>query len=290
MPSAPISFVVLTLNEAANLPSCLESVGDLVDEIFVVDSGSTDATLEIARAAGAHIATHPFTTHSEQWAWALESLPLRNDWVLALDADQRVTPELADELRTLFAHGGPPAAVEGYYMKRRQIFRGTWIRHGGYYPKYLLKLFRTSAVRLDPSELLDHHFSVGRARRLDHDIIEANANEDHIAFWMQKHIHYAALLATESARPSPGPNASLARSWVDPAERAVLLKRTWRRFPLYWRGVAFFFYRYVVRLGFLDGRQAFIFHFFQSCWFRVLVDVMIEERAADALAATGADG
>src|SRR5436190_20781869 len=145
-PSAPLTVVVLTFNEERNLAACLESVTGWTRDVFVVDSGSSDGTLAIAARFGARVVAHPFETHAAQWQWALHTLPVATDWVLGLDADQRVMAELRDEIVTTLESS---EGIDGFFVNRRQIFRGTWIRHGGYYPKYLLKLFRRSKVHLD---------------------------------------------------------------------------------------------------------------------------------------------
>ncbi len=148
-----ISAVILTLNEELNLPACLESLRGWCGQMVVVDAGSSDGTWRVARQHGAEIVRHPFETHAQQWNWALKTVPLRGDWVLALDADQRVTPELRDEI--LKSVPAAPMEIAGYYLPRKQIFRGKWIRHGGYWPKHLLKLFRRGAGWCDERELLD---------------------------------------------------------------------------------------------------------------------------------------
>src|SRR5215813_8857753 len=126
---AQLTFIVLTRNEENNLPACLESVFGWVKDIFVVDSGSTDSTLTIAEEYGAQVVAHRFEGHSKQWNWALHNLPITTEWVLGLDADQRVTPELAQEI-TDFVNGRGSDGADGCFIKRRQIFRGKWIRHG----------------------------------------------------------------------------------------------------------------------------------------------------------------
>lgn len=281
MERIPVSAVVLTRDEALNLPACLASMRDLVDEIYVVDSGSTDGTQDIAAAAGAMVITHEFNGHSAQWQWALAELPLRHEWVLGLDADQRLTPELAEELRARFRQPEQLAQYAGFYVKRRNIFRGKWIRWGGYYPKRFIKLFRRGRLRHEAADLLDHHFHVqGRVGRLDHDIIEENRKEEQIDFWVQKHLRYAELLAMEEVRRRNGvaPTAVKPSLFGNPDERAEWQKHTWALLPRFIRAPAYFIWRYVFLLGFLDGKQGFAFHFLHAFWFRLVTDLKIDEQ------------
>ena len=283
----PLAAVILTFNEERNLDECLGSLAGWVSELHVVDSGSTDQTLAIAARHGARVTPHPFETHAKQWQWALLALPLEADWVLALDADQHVTPELAAEIGRLVTSNDP--AIAGGYVKRRQVFRGRWIRHGGYYPKYLLKLFRRSAVWMDEGDLVDHHFHVrGNTVLLDHDIVEDNRNEASIAEWTAKHNRYAVLQAKEQlARAAAGTSGTRAALFGTPDERVLWLKQVWNGLPLYWRPALYFVYRYVLRLGFLDGREGFVFHVLQAYWYRLLVDINVDELRRKASAPTG---
>jgi glycosyltransferase involved in cell wall biosynthesis len=273
---SPVTVVVLTRDEARNLPACLASVADWAKAVFVVDSGSTDATTRLAAEAGAVVASHPFESHARQWGWALRSLPIPTEWVLALDADQRVTPELREAIdRAVSADGGP----EGYFVARRQVFRGRFIRHGGYYPKYLLKLFRRSVVSIDDGDLVDHHFGVrGPTGRLSGDLVEDNRNEADLSVWIAKHARYARLQALEEWRRPRVAAGGLAGGLLgSPDQRIRVLKNGWSRLPLFVRPGLYFFYRYVLRLGFLDGREGFVFHFLQAFWYRLLVDVHLDE-------------
>lgn len=277
----PVSVVVLTRNEERNLRACLDSVSDWVQCVFVVDSGSTDGTVPMAEAAGARVVSHPFETHARQWRWALDTLPIATEWVLALDADQRVTPELRAAIAS--ALSGPSAAgVSGYFLNRRQIFRGRWIRHGGYYPKYLLKLFRRGAVSLDDADLVDHHFAVsGPLGRLAGDLIEDNRNEAAIAEWTAKHNRYAVLQARQEViAQRAGTRLNVSAILGHPDLRTQWLKQQWARLPLFLRPCLYVAYRYVLRGGFLDGREGFVFHVLQGFWYRLLVDINISEQTA----------
>lgn len=284
----PVTLVVLTFNEERNLDACLASLTPFVTASFVVDSGSTDRTREIAAAHGAEIVVHPFESHARQWKWALDNLPLATDWVLALDADQRATPDLLRAIGSLVDDGARRDVVGGYVV-RRQMFRGRWIRHGGYYPKHLLKLFRREAVAIDEGDLVDHHFRVnGRTAVLGADIIEENQNENVIATWIAKHNRYAVLQAREEFERRRVRTKSPGRFFGAPDERVLWLKAIWERLPLYVRPCLYFTYRYVIRLGFLDGREGFVFHVLQGFWYRLLVDINLEE--LDRAAATPVAG
>jgi glycosyltransferase involved in cell wall biosynthesis len=269
-----VSVIVLTFNEERNIVACLDSVRDWASAVFVVDSASSDRTVELAAAAGAVVVPHAFETHARQWAWAMANLPIGTGWVLALDADQRVTPELRDAVREV-VDAADSVSPTGYYLNRRQVFRGRWIRHGGYYPKYLLKLFRRDAVSIDERDLVDHHFSVsGPTGTLRGDLIEQNLNEDEIRVWIDKHNRYARLQALQELE-SGGPDGGAL--FGTPDDRVRWMKRWWRRLPLFVRPALYFVYRYVLRLGFLDGREGFLFHVLQAFWYRLLVDINISE-------------
>lgn len=283
----PLTLVVLTYDEQRNLPTCLESVAGWIKDLIVLDSGSTDMTKEIAMGYDATIVDHPFETHAKQWEWALGNLPVSTEWVLCLDADQRVTPDLRDEIIRLFTEEEDSLTdLDGFYVKRRQVFRGRWIRHGGYYPKYMLKLFRKDAARTDKQDLMDHHFYItGRAAKLRNDIIEDNHKERDITFWIEKHNRYARLLAEEEFRRVHGGVAWPIHPTLfgTPDQQAAWLKRLWYRLPLYSRPLVYFVYRYFLRLGLLDGKQGFIFHFLQAFWFRLLVDIHLDQLRGDKI-------
>jgi glycosyltransferase involved in cell wall biosynthesis len=280
----PLSVLVTTRNEEANVERCLRSVHGLADQVFVLDSESTDGTVEIARRY-AEVQTLAYD-HSRiiPWIfqWGLDNLPLRNDWVLILEADQAVTPELREEIAALLAR---PDAVreDGFYIRRRQIFRGKPLRFGGYGSKVLLKLFRRSRSGLDPVEQDTRVYVRGPVGRLRAPLEEWNVKEDSIQFYLQKHLRYAEAFAREEFERRRGgtPWKTAPRLFGTPDERILWMKSRYYRMPLYLRPFLYFLYRYFFLLGILDGKTGLIFHFLQAFWFRLIVDVRLEEMLRD---------
>ena len=284
--SCRVCTIILTHNEQANLPACLESLRELGCKVFIVDSGSGDRTVEIAREQGAEVVTHPFESHARQWNWALQNLPISTEWILALDADQRVSAKLRDEIAALLDNEETARGnVNGFYVKRKQIFRGKWIRHGGYYPKYLLKLFRRGQAWADENDLVDHHFVVrGETSKLKNDIIEDNRNEADISVWIDKHNRYATPQARQEFKRAQRKQELIQRGSLrgSPDERILWLKNIWCRLPLFIRPFLYFSYRYFLRLGFLDGKPGFVFPFLQAFWYRLLVDINLDDLRREA--------
>ncbi|MFL6258761.1 MAG: glycosyltransferase family 2 protein [Thermoanaerobaculia bacterium] len=276
----PLSVLVTTRDEEANVERCLKSVHGFADQVFVLDSESTDGTVEIARRY-AEVRTLAYD-HSRiiPWIfqWGLDNLPLRNDWVLILEADQAVTPELREEIAALLAR---PDTVreDGFYIRRRQIFRGKPLRFGGYGGKVLLKLFRRSRSGLDPVEQDTRVYVRGPVGRLRAPLEEWNVKEDSIQFYLQKHLRYAEAFAREEFERRRGgiPWKVAPRLFGTPDERILWMKSRYYRMPLYVRPFLYFLYRYFFLLGILDGKTGFVFHFLQAFWFRLIVDVRLEE-------------
>ena len=269
-----LAVIILTYNEEANLPSCLESLKRIEGHSFVVDSGSTDRTVKIAKAAGATAVEHPFENYGAQRNWALQNLPIAAEWVLHLDADERLTPELVCEINEVLRN--PPVDIDGFLLRRRTVFMGKWIRHGGHYPSHHLRLFR-KAKGCCEDRLYHQHFIVnGKVGRLKHDFIDVTMSD--VNEWSMRHIRWAEFEAL--AIMNRVPQARLVRaSWCgSPIERRRWLREgVYHRFPLFLRAFLYWFYRYFLRLGFLDGKEGLIFHFLQGCWAQFLVDVKIYE-------------
>jgi len=271
---AAVTVVILTYNEEANLPSCLESLRGLTCAIVVVDSGSTDRTVAIAREAGALVAEHPFANYAAQRNWALENVPIRSEWVLNLDADERLTPDLVQEIADVLH--APVSEVDGYLLRKRTVFMGRWIKHGAHYPSYHLRLFRKQRGRCE-ERLYDQHFVVnGTVRTLQHDYVDVLTSD--LDVWMQRHIRWAGLEARELSLSREDGPLVVPKLLGDPIQqRRWLRDRLYARAPLFTRAFLYWFYRYFLCVGFLDGKEGLIFHFLQGCWYRFLIDVKLHE-------------
>ena len=269
-----LTAIVLTLNEEIDLPACLDSLGRLECPIVVVDSGSGDRTVEIAEQAGAAVFHHEFESCARQLNWALDNVPIDSEWLLRLDADERITPELADELTERLARRAD--GVTGFYVRRREYFMGRWIRHGGYYPTWLLRVWKRGTARAEDRMMDDHMLLLeGEAVLLDHDIFEENGKG--LFKWTEKHIDYAAREA-QILLADPREDGVRPSAFGTPEERRRWLRdRVYGRTPLFLRAFLYFGYRYFLRLGFLDGRAGLVFHFLQGCWYRFQVDALLYE-------------
>lgn len=274
-----LAVLILTHNEEKNIGKCLRSVLPLTDRLHVVDSGSDDATVAICRSLGAAVAVRPWTTYADQFNWGLDHFDFGTDWVMRLDADEELTPELVAALRQFLAQPDPD--VTGVYVRRRVYFMGRWIRHGGYYPTWLLRVFRRGAGRCEAT-WMDEHILLDRGRsvRLHQDIIDHN-NKD-LTFWTDKHNRYANREVLDVAERRGGGDAAgrLAPTLAggQAQVRRWAKERVYGRAPLFVRPFLYFLYRYFLRLGFLDGREGLIFHFLQGFWYRFLVDAKLFER------------
>jgi len=273
------SFIILTYNEEVHLPRLLESIAGLQAPIFILDSGSTDDTLTIAEKFKAVVKVNPFINHPKQWDFALMNFDIQTPWIIGLDADQIVTAELFLQLRNFKSEAYQQ--VNGIYFNRKNFFKGKWIKYGGFYPKYLLKMFRTGIGYSDLNENMDHRFIVTGQTAIwkNGHILEENLKENQISFWIDKHNRYSDLIAHEEVERLNNlrQQANKANFWGNPDERNAWLKRLWWKLPLGLRPFLYFSYRLIFKLGILDGSTGILFHFLQGFWFRLIVDVKIKE-------------
>jgi len=274
-----ITAILLTYNETKHLRRCIESLQPVCSRIVIVDSFSTDDTCEIARSLGAEVVQNAWPgTQAAQLNWAIEHAEVVTPWAMRMDADEYLTPELQAELQALLPTLDD--SVVGLKVPRRVVFKGKNILHGGFYPQWLLRLWRTGQGHCE-ARMMDEHMVVGEGKVLDlrHDLVDENLNDIH--WWTTKHNNYARREAADLlnielglwAEEGAGGNKANAQA----SRKRWIKEKVYRRLPIGMRPALYFLYRFVFLRGFLDHPRVWIFHFLQGFWYRLLVDVNVWE-------------
>jgi glycosyltransferase involved in cell wall biosynthesis len=287
VPSADLCVIVLTYNEEKHIERALQSVAGVAREIFVIDSGSTDRTVEIATLHGAKVLQHAFVNQARQFQWALETAPITATWILRLDADEIIEPDLRVEISTKLPVC--PADIVGINLKRKHIFMDRWVRHGGRYPLVMLRIWRRGHGRIE-DRWMDEHMLVwgGRTTTFEGGFSDHNLND--LSFFTDKHNKYATREAIEILNQRIGMFARDGGLTTESASLQASIKRwikerIYNRIPFTISAGAYFVWRYIFQLGFLDGRSGLVYHALQGFWYRFLVGskVMELERAISNL-------
>lgn len=279
-----LSVIVLTYNEELHIRRAIENVIGIAKEIFIIDSFSTDKTVEIASEYdNVTILQNKWeNNHAKQLNWGLVNAPIKTKWVLRLDADEYLTPELISELKDRL-----PVLDEditGIAFKRRTMFMGKWMKKG-IYPVILLRLFQYGKAICE-QRLMDEHIQLleGREVVFENDFVDDNLND--ISWYCNKHINYAVreagdLLDMEhnitGAALSDGERALTAQAMEKRAK-----KHKYARQPLFFRSFVYFLYRYLFKGAILEGKEGFLFTFIQGWWYRTIVDMKIYELKRDS--------
>ena len=274
------SFIILTFNEEIHLLRLLASIKELNAPIYILDSGSTDRTFKVIEEVKTEdevkveIKVNQFENHPKQWDFALKNFDVKTPWIIGLDADQIVTPELFNLLKNF--KDEDYKNINAIYFNRKNFFQGTWIKHGGYYPFYMLKMFRTEIGFSDLNENMDHRF-VAPGKSLiwkDGYLLEENLKENDTEFWIAKHRKYSKLIAEEEYERLYSNRSQTVDPlfFGNPDQRRAWFKRLWWNLPLGLRPYLYFSYRLIFKLGILDGKTGIYFHYLHALWFRKLVD------------------
>lgn len=274
-----IAVIILTYNESLHLARALESVAKLADEVFVVDSFSTDDTIAIAEAHGARVSQRVFDNQARQFNWALDTLDIRSDWILRLDADEVLEADLVDNILRELPR--LPQDVTGINLKRKHIFLDRWIRHGGRFPVVLLRLWRRGHGRVE-DRWMDEHVVIDHGRTMTIEGGFADHNLNDLTYFTDKHNKYATREAVEVLGRRHGLFAEDATLDAKTASRQAALKRwikesIYNRLPFWCGPIGYFLFRMIIQLGALDGREGLIYHFLQGLWYRFLVGAKVVE-------------
>ncbi|SDR64017.1 Glycosyltransferase involved in cell wall bisynthesis [Rhizobiales bacterium GAS113] len=274
-----ITVIILTFNEEVHIERCIASIAPLAERIIIVDSFSTDRTVEIARKMGAEIVQRAFKHQADQFQWAQENCNIATDWVLRLDADEYLETLLISAIRsgaTLWQ-----SDVTAVNFRLKVIFREKWIRFGGYYSTILTRMWRTGAGIYE-QRWMDEKVVITHGRILElrsGDLVDHNLQD--IDWWTAKHNRYATRQMVDFINREyelfPIDESVDTRAHAQARWKRFLRNRVFSRAPLYIRSVLYFIYRYLLRGGFLDGKQGFVWHFLQGFWFFVLTDAKIDE-------------
>jgi len=277
---ADIAVIILTYNESLHLVRALWHIQGFARQIFVIDSFSTDDTVEIARSFGAEVLQHPFQNQARQFQWAMDNAPITSQWVMRLDADEIIERDLSDEIITRLP--SLPPDVTGVYLNRKTIFQGKFIRHGGRYPMLLLRIWRHGRARIE-DRWMDEHIYLLEGRSVAFAGGFADHNLSNLAAFTSKHNNYASREALDVINSKlnlwplePGVLAGESRTRQAGVKRFIK-EKIYNRMPFEVAAFAYFLYRYIIRLGFLDGREGFLYHLLQGFWYRFLVGAKVRE-------------
>lgn len=271
-----ITAIILTKNEEVNIARCINSITGLADRIVVVDSGSTDNTIEIAKGLGAEIYKHePFEHYAKQFNWALDNVDVKTKWVYRIDADEVVTPELKkDIIEECNKHHDD--SVNGLVMKFKVYFMGRFLTHGGIYPFYNLTIFKYGYGRYEDRAMGEHVvLAEGQTIDLKNDCLHYDFKD--LTAWINKHNWYATREVADYMATIE--NKQIDTSLYHEAEKTKKLRDgLYYKLPKFWRARFYYWYRYYFKLGFLDGEAGRVHAFLQAYWYRYLIDAKILEQ------------
>lgn len=273
----PITAIILTYNEEKNIQDCLDSLKGWIDEIIVVDSYSTDETLNlITQYPDVKVIQNKFENYSQQRNWAFDNLEIGNQFIFNLDADHRVMPQLRDELFDYFARG-IPEEINGFMASRRTMFLGKWIKRGGHFPVYHGVIFRKGFGQCEQKKYDQHFLIQGKCIVLKGNVIDIITES--LSVFTERHNRWSTLEAEDflEYQISKGEGRVKALKEGNEMEKRRYKRMKYYSYPPFLRVFLYFFHRFIIKGGFREGVPGLIFHFLQGFWFRFLVDAKIWE-------------
>lgn len=277
-----LSVIILTYNEEKHLDRALESVAGIASEIFVVDSFSTDSTVAIAKRHNAIVLQNPFINQAKQFQWALDNASISSEWVMRLDADEYIEADLAAEIQSKLP--SLPQEVTGINLKRKLVFMGRTIKHGGRGLLVMTRIWRRGCGAIE-DRWMDEHIFVREGRTVTFQGGFADHNLNGLSNFTDKHNKYATREAIETLNShlhfmKPVASLTISGTSQQAATKRALKEHVYNRIPFQVSTLAYFLYRYVVLLGFLDGKEGLIYHVLQGFWYRFLVGAKLTELKA----------
>ncbi len=272
-----LSAIILTYNEEIHIARCIKSLQPYVKEIFVVDSFSNDNTVKIAEELGAEVYQNPWINYATQFNWGLQNCPIKTPWVWRIDADEYIDKTLGENVNKCITDADEK--LSGINIKRKIVFLGKPLLHGTWYPRWNLKVFKYGKGECE-NRWMDEHIILheGTSTQVEGDQTDDNLNN--ITWWTDKHNGYATREAVDIlyTQVKTDKNSSVkSKLFGNEAERLRWLKNRYNKIPLFVRPFFNFFYRYIIRGGFRDGKQGFLWHILQGFWYRMLVDAKVWE-------------
>jgi glycosyltransferase involved in cell wall biosynthesis len=277
-----LAVIILTYNEERHISRALASVAGIAGEIFVVDGFSSDNTTELARAHGATVLQNRFVNYAKQFQWALDHAPITASWIMRLDADEVIEADLAQRIGDELP--GLAGDIVGINLKRKHIFLGRWIRHGGRYPLVLLRIWRRGHGRIE-DRWMDEHMILWGGRTVTFEGGFADHNLNDLTFFTDKHNKYATREAIDVINErrhlfhrdvdlvkEQGSRQAAIKRWIK--------QRLYNRIPYQISAPAYFLFRLIFQLGFLDGKEGLVYHGLQGLWYRFLVGAKVAELEA----------
>lgn len=276
---ASLTVIILTHNEERHIARAIECALRIAEKIYVVDSFSDDRTVEIATEMNASVIQHAFVSHAKQFQWAIDAIQIETEWVMRLDADEIIELDLISTIEGRLLK--LPADVTGVSLNRKHVFMGRWIRHGGRYPLFLLRIWRRGYGKIEDLWMDEHIFvTSGRIVTFDGGFVDHNLND--LTFFINKHNDYATREAIEvlnkrlRLRLNNIPD-DLIVSTIQARVKRVIKEKIYNRIPFQVSAFIYFIFRYIIQLGFLDGTEGLIYHGLQGFWYRFLVGAKVLE-------------
>lgn len=274
-----IAAIILTKNEEKHIARCINSLKGICDEVFVVDSLSTDRTCEIAEELGAKVYKNPWKNYATQFNYGVYQCPIQSEWIWRIDADEFLEGNIGTAVKNTLSNCSEN--VNGVYVRKRIDFMGKPLLHGGWYPSYHLKIFRKGHGDCE-NRWMDEHIRIFDGTTItieEGNQVDANLND--LTWWTEKHNGYATREMVDMLMMEYGLDAKaqevIPKFWGTEEQRKRCLKIKYIKSPLFVRPFINFFLRYILKGGFLDGKEGFIWHILQGFWYRMLVDAKIFE-------------